>query len=166
MSKFSVLTYRDLADRLGVSLGAAKARVRRAKWSVSMGNDGVAQVKIPNDDLQDMERGSHSVRTHDVATIKPENLPESEWRSGDTNIALQEAFRLLEAERERSSALEVEARNLIARAVAAETLAEAEKRRADKAEASLSAIPLPITDREHVAPTRTVIRSIFRKLVR
>lgn len=106
------------------------------------------------------------VRTHDIPDIKTENPPENERRSGDTSIALQEVFRLLEAERERSSALEAEARNLIARAVAAETLAEAEKRRADKAEASLSAIPSPTTNREHVAPTRTVIGSIFRKLVR
>ena len=46
-SEFDTLTYRELADRLGLSLDAARARVRRGRWLKSMDDDGVVRVSVP-----------------------------------------------------------------------------------------------------------------------
>ena len=49
------LTYRELADRLGLSLDAAKSlgkrRARSGRWSRWTGNDGTARLRVPVDDL-------------------------------------------------------------------------------------------------------------------
>ena len=41
------LTYRQLADRLGLSLDAARARVRRGKWLKITDNHGTVRVSVP-----------------------------------------------------------------------------------------------------------------------
>jgi len=43
------LTYRDLADRLGVSVEAARRRALRGKWRRQPGNDGMTRVMPPDD---------------------------------------------------------------------------------------------------------------------
>ena len=43
------LTYRELADRLGVSVEAARRRALRARWARQSGNDGKARVHLPDD---------------------------------------------------------------------------------------------------------------------
>ena len=48
-----VLTYREIADRLGVSIPAAKMRAKRNAWGVTRGNDGKAHVTVPSDALSD-----------------------------------------------------------------------------------------------------------------
>jgi len=45
------LTYRQLADRLGLSLDAARARVRRGKWLKITDNHGIIRVSVPVDAL-------------------------------------------------------------------------------------------------------------------
>lgn len=47
------LSYRELADRLGVALGAAKARARRGGWARLPGNDGTMRVQVPTAALRD-----------------------------------------------------------------------------------------------------------------
>lgn len=42
-------TYQELADHWGVTVPAAKQRVRRAGWKRLKGNDGVVRVIIPED---------------------------------------------------------------------------------------------------------------------
>lgn len=42
------VTYQQLADRWGVSVPAAKARVRRYRWGRRTGNDGLVIVTIPD----------------------------------------------------------------------------------------------------------------------
>ena len=174
MSKHLLLTYRDLADRLGISIGAAKARVRRAKWSVIVGNDGVAQIRIPTDDLQDMDRSMNEVRSPATAKENPKKQPISEGTTQDTSTPLVEALRLLAAERERSFALEADARNLTARLAVAETLVDFERERADKAEAALSALPDPATHPDpdpatyppNVVGKSTVFSALLRKMMK
>jgi len=41
------LTYRQLADRLGLSLEAARARVRRGGWLKITDNHGIVRVSVP-----------------------------------------------------------------------------------------------------------------------
>ena len=48
-----VLTYREIADRLGVSIPAAKMRAKRNALGVTRGNDGKARVTVPSDALSD-----------------------------------------------------------------------------------------------------------------
>jgi len=42
-----ILTYRQLADRLGLSLEAARARVRRGGWLKITDNHGIVRVSVP-----------------------------------------------------------------------------------------------------------------------
>lgn len=85
-----------------------------------------------------------------------------------------EALRLLAAERERSFALEADARNLTARLAVAETLVDFERERADKAEAALSALPDPATHPypdpatypPNVVGKSTVFSALLRKLMK
>jgi hypothetical protein len=48
------MTYRGIAEQLGVSIEAAKARVRRAGWRVERGNDGRALVIVPPGALDEL----------------------------------------------------------------------------------------------------------------
>ncbi|NVN06746.1 hypothetical protein HW509_14285 [Asaia spathodeae] len=45
--KTETLTYRQLADRLGLSLEAARARVRRGGWLKITDNYGIVRVSVP-----------------------------------------------------------------------------------------------------------------------
>lgn len=46
-----LLTYRELADRLGVKLDSARRTARRKGWRREPGNDGTARVHVPIDAL-------------------------------------------------------------------------------------------------------------------
>jgi hypothetical protein len=43
------LTYEEVAVRLGVTLRAARARAFRGRWSKTVGNDGRARVRLPDE---------------------------------------------------------------------------------------------------------------------
>jgi DNA primase len=45
--KTVVLTYRELAERLGIKPASAKARALRNRWRTTAGNDGLARVAVP-----------------------------------------------------------------------------------------------------------------------
>ena len=45
------LTYRQIADRLGVKVDSAKAKRRRAGWQTTRGNDGQTRIFVPRDAL-------------------------------------------------------------------------------------------------------------------
>jgi len=53
------LAYRELADRLGISVKAAKARAKRhedaGRWFRFQGNDGRVRVRVPVQDLESAE---------------------------------------------------------------------------------------------------------------
>src|SRR4051794_2173766 len=42
-----VLTYSELAERLGIKPASAKARALRNRWRTTAGNDGLARVSVP-----------------------------------------------------------------------------------------------------------------------
>src|SRR3546814_12591344 len=56
MSEFEVLTYRQLGDRLGISLESARKKVRRRKWRVVPGNrpSDPVRVHVPKDLLDSL----------------------------------------------------------------------------------------------------------------
>lgn len=41
------LTYRELADRLGVKVESARKTVLRKKWRKVVGNDGTTRIQVP-----------------------------------------------------------------------------------------------------------------------
>jgi hypothetical protein len=43
------LTYRELADRFGVSVEAARSRALRAGWARQPSNDGKVRIMLPDD---------------------------------------------------------------------------------------------------------------------
>lgn len=45
-------TYQELAEKWGVTVPAAKQRVRRAGWKRGKGNDGIVRVLVPEDTEQ------------------------------------------------------------------------------------------------------------------
>lgn len=55
------LAYRELANRLGISVKAAKARAKRhedaGRWFRFQGNDGRVRVRVP---VQDLESAQHA----------------------------------------------------------------------------------------------------------
>lgn len=42
-------TYQELAEQWGITVPAAKQRVRRAGWKRGQGNDGIVRVLVPED---------------------------------------------------------------------------------------------------------------------
>ena len=42
-----MITYQELADRLGIDVQSARRRALRAKWPKVPGNDGQARVNVP-----------------------------------------------------------------------------------------------------------------------
>ncbi len=50
-AKTEQLTYRQIADRLGLSVDAARARVRRGGWLKITDNSGTVRVSVPADAL-------------------------------------------------------------------------------------------------------------------
>lgn len=51
-SEVVLLTYKELADRLGVKLASARQTVSRRRWKRIKGNDGSTRIEVPADYLQ------------------------------------------------------------------------------------------------------------------
>lgn len=99
------LTYRELADRLGISLSAARARVRRARqqgrWRVVPRNhpNSPAQIELPALDLEAAEREMAATKSGavdgDGASADPfAKMDEDVYAA--TLSALQEAYRYVD----------------------------------------------------------------------
>ena len=55
------LTYRELAERLGVKLESARKSVQRKRWRKITGNDGTVRILVPVEALPlSMDKGSDS----------------------------------------------------------------------------------------------------------
>lgn len=137
------LTYRELADRLGISFDAAKSRARRAKWPKIRGNDDAIRLLIPFDDLQAAATRRPRVDTSDT----PEQPTHVDTPSDTpTDTALSALAHALKAANQRADeavqrAAKAEAQIALAntdtsheraRAEAAETERDALKRRLDR----------------------------------
>jgi hypothetical protein len=60
------LTYRELGEKLGVSLEAARRRALRGKWQKAPSNDGRTRVRVPDD-------WKPRPSVHDVRPAEPDN---------------------------------------------------------------------------------------------
>jgi hypothetical protein len=92
------LTYRELAEQLGISVTAARSRVRRAKqrgrWRVIPRNhpNTPAQIEIPPQDIVFLaERGPSTAGTATVRT--PTNFDDADYF--DTLSTLNQAYRYI-----------------------------------------------------------------------
>jgi hypothetical protein len=166
--EFRWMTYRQLADSLGVSLRAAEARVRRAGWRREPGNDGAARVAVPEGALREAARGNTDERTgrdtnphgldlmlRRLATELDQAQTLLDQRTGElaearealaeqkgTVIGLKEAVRIAEAATTeaayRASEAGRQASDARKEAELAEARAREESQRADRADEELS----------------------------
>src|SRR3954470_2289098 len=71
------LTYRDLAERLGVSVEAAQQKARRGRWQRRDNNDGRRLVLVPYEtlDTQTIPATKPPTITDTVASTTPDTIP-------------------------------------------------------------------------------------------
>lgn len=118
------LTYSELAEKLGVSLEAAKQRVRRGGWRRETGNDGQVYAWVPEEALK--ITGKPTSNATDVVATEPE-------RSHDiatTTVLIQ----ALQAATERADKAEQIARDAITKAGESEARAAIAETQANRAE--------------------------------
>lgn len=108
-------TYQELAEHWGITLAAAKQRVRRANWQRIKGNDGTIKIIVPEDTHRTLQTVPHdktpenqalealrdTIRTLTEATDKQsqriENLTTALLASQEDNASLREKISALEA---------------------------------------------------------------------
>ena len=102
------LTYRELADRLGVKLESARKTVQRKRWQRVTANDGTTRILVPVEALpqsRDMSQDSQGDSPSDgpsaaeIAILEEriqglQALVESERRRADAAEADREAWRI------------------------------------------------------------------------
>jgi len=96
-----VLTYSEIANRIGVSIPAAKMRAKRNAWGVTRGNDGKVRVTVPSDALSDarppVKKASGSIPKRDAASapkplkIMQDRLYNLRQQLDAANVALDQA---------------------------------------------------------------------------
>jgi hypothetical protein len=138
------LTYRELAERLGIGLKAAKARAKRhedaGRWFRFQGNDGKTHVRVPVEDLENAEASPGHEADHVVPNGPDHEAPHTDgWAAyqaaTDGTIADLRA-RLDAAERARDEAV-ADARAARQDAEDARVEAARQRQRADLAEQAL-----------------------------
>jgi hypothetical protein len=80
------LTYQELADARGISLGAAKRLVYRHRWQKQVGNDGLSHVLIPR-----------SFVTRDISEDMPADIPADDTDDVTADPPAANGFTLEEA---------------------------------------------------------------------
>jgi len=110
-------TYQELAEQWGITVPAAKQRVRRAGWKRGRGNDGIVRVLIPEDtermettvspvkpaEKQALETFRDTVENLTGVTLKQaqriEDLTTALLESQEQNAVLRERLATLEAQK-------------------------------------------------------------------
>lgn len=95
------LTYRELADRLGVKLESARKTVQRKRWQRVTANDGSVRILVPVDALpqsQDMSRDEGGDSPSDSPTPSIQEL----------EVRIEGLKALVESERRRADAAEAD----------------------------------------------------------
>jgi len=64
-----VLTYRELADKLGIKPESARKTAQRKRWKRTTGNDGTVRIHVPVESLQIPRDGTVDSPT-DTASIR------------------------------------------------------------------------------------------------
>lgn len=91
------LTYRELADRLGVKPESARKTVQRKRWQRVTGNDGTVRIAVPVDALP---------QSRDDAPDSPQDSPAVYAR--ELEVRLEGLRMLLQAERRRADTAEAD----------------------------------------------------------
>ncbi len=94
------LTYRELANRLGVGVEAARRRAQRACWSRQHGNDGKTRVHLPDD--YEIERRPDGAGA--VLPLHPDGALDAISPERETIAALEGHVATLKADVERLEA--------------------------------------------------------------
>src|SRR3954453_19315631 len=64
------MTYREIAQQLGISLPAAEARARRGRWTKRPGNDGTMRIAVPASVLEPAHEATSSPqRSQDISGL-------------------------------------------------------------------------------------------------
>lgn len=110
-------TYQELAEQWGITVPAAKQRVRRAGWKRGRGNDGIVRVLVPEDtermettvspvklaENQALETFRDTVENLTGVTLKQakriEDLTTALLESQEQNAVLRERLATLEAQK-------------------------------------------------------------------
>lgn len=137
MGETLTLTYRELADRLGISFDAAKSRARRAKWPKIRGNNDTIRLLIPLEDLQSAEVRRPRVDMTDT----PEQPTHVDTPSDThTDTALSALAHALEAATQRADEAVQRAAKAEAEIALAKASADHERTRAEAAETERDAL--------------------------
>lgn len=155
MGETLTLSYRELADHLGISFDAAKSRARRAKWPKIRGNDDAIRLLIPVEDLQSAEVRRHRSDTTDtpkqpVHVDTPSDTP--------TDTALSVLTDALKAAHQRADEATQRAAKAEAQIALANTNTSHERTRAEAAERERDALKQRL-DRPGI--TGRLIRFLF-----
>jgi len=110
-------TYQELAEQWGITVPAAKQRVRRAGWKRGRGNDGIVRVLVPEDtermettvspakpaENQALETLRDTIENLTGVTVKQaqriEDLTTALLDSQEQNAVLRERIATLEAQK-------------------------------------------------------------------
>lgn len=91
------LTYREMADRMGIKLDSARKMALRKRWQKTTGNDGTVRVMVPVEVLERQQDNDNDI-TSDV--------------TGPTSLELQVRIEglkaLVESEKQRADAAEAD----------------------------------------------------------
>jgi len=91
-----VLTYRELADRLGVKLASARKTVQRRRWKRVTGNDSVVRVHVPVEYLR---------RSSDSPSDSPVDSP-SDTHVRELELMIENLRTIIAAEQRRAETAE------------------------------------------------------------
>jgi len=89
------LTYKELAERLGVKLESARKTVLRKKWQKMTGNDGTIRILVPIEAL---------ARHDDSPKDKPSDSPSDGLTVRELQAKVEALGELLAVERQRADA--------------------------------------------------------------
>lgn len=95
------LTYRELADRLGVKPESARKTVQRKRWQRVTGNDGTVRIAVPVDALP---------QSRDDAPDSPQDSPQDSpvVYARELEVRLEGLRMLLQAESRRADTAEAD----------------------------------------------------------
>lgn len=102
------LTYHELAERLGVKPDSARKAARRHRWKRSLGNDGLARVLVPLDDLPPSRPSPDPVPPGARVDSPPDDLADASLLSRELELRLEGLRALLAAEGRRADAAEAD----------------------------------------------------------
>jgi hypothetical protein len=130
----ALLTYRQLAERLGITPDSARSKARRRRWNVTLDNQGVARVRVPLDALP-VDQGADPERSPAAPRMHPghDELRRAQERIASLEVELIEAKAAAEAA-ERRAEVEIAAERRVAAAEVAAKAALVDELRALLAE--------------------------------